>query len=180
MNYLDIVLAIPLLWAAYRGFNKGFIITAAGLIAIILGIYGAIHFSGFAMSLFLKNYEKNPVTLNIISFTIIFFIIVVVVHLAAKFISSVIEVVSLSFLNRVAGLIFNGLKMGFILSVIIGLLNFFDPNCTLISKKDKTESFLYPKIYVIAPLVFPYLRFDNFNFKIDEPEKSSDAVLKQT
>ena len=47
MNYIDIILAIPLVWAVYRGFTKGFIIEIASLIAMVLGVYGAIHFSYF-------------------------------------------------------------------------------------------------------------------------------------
>ena len=45
MNYLDIIIIIPLIWGAYKGFRKGFIIEIASLIALILGIWGGINFS---------------------------------------------------------------------------------------------------------------------------------------
>ena len=45
MNYLDIVLALFLVYGAYNGFKKGLIIEIATLIALCLGIYGSILFS---------------------------------------------------------------------------------------------------------------------------------------
>ena len=46
MNFIDIILIIPIIWFIYKGFKKGFIIEIASLIALFLGIYVAIHFSG--------------------------------------------------------------------------------------------------------------------------------------
>ncbi len=48
MNWLDIVLAIPLLWFTYKGFRNGLIIELASLAALILGIFIALHFSFYA------------------------------------------------------------------------------------------------------------------------------------
>ena len=44
MNYLDIVLVVLLILSAINGFSKGFVEELAGLIALILGIWAAIHF----------------------------------------------------------------------------------------------------------------------------------------
>ena len=44
-NYLDILIAIPLLWGAYKGYTKGLIIEAASLAALVIGVYGAYRFS---------------------------------------------------------------------------------------------------------------------------------------
>ena len=57
MNWLDIVLAIPLLWFLYRGFRNGLIIELASLAALILGIYAALHFSFYVQEYLEKNFE---------------------------------------------------------------------------------------------------------------------------
>ena len=44
MNYLDIILAIPLLWGLYKGISKGIVKELAALIALA-GVYGAVHFA---------------------------------------------------------------------------------------------------------------------------------------
>ncbi len=42
MNILDIIFLVPLLFALYRGFKKGLIHMIASLLALILGIVGAM------------------------------------------------------------------------------------------------------------------------------------------
>jgi len=45
MNYIDIILGILLLWGLIRGLMKGFFVSMASLVALVGGIYVAIHFS---------------------------------------------------------------------------------------------------------------------------------------
>ncbi len=54
MNVLDIILAIPILWLAYKGFTKGLIIEISTLAALVLGIYASLHFS-YITADFLRN-----------------------------------------------------------------------------------------------------------------------------
>ena len=51
MNKIDILLLVILAFGAVRGFMRGVIIEMASLLAIVIGIYGAIHFSFFTASL---------------------------------------------------------------------------------------------------------------------------------
>jgi len=176
MNYIDIILIIPLLWAVYRGFTKGFIIAVAGLVALILGIYGAIYFSGFSASILFKYFDNNPETIRIIAFAVTFIVIVILVHLVAKLIDALLKAIALGFVNRLAGLIFNVIKMAFILSIFISILNFFDPASKIISEKAKEESFLYTPFSRIAPAVFPYFK----NLRFPAPEEKPEPVSKQT
>lgn len=179
MNYLDFILAIPLIWAVFRGYTKGFISSVAGLLALLLGIYIAIKFSDQSAQFLLKHYDKDFHTLKILGFVFTFIGIVILVQIIAAITNSLIIAASLGFLNRIAGVIFNSLKMGFILSVILSLLNFFDTDSKFISMKDKKESFFYPRISIIAPKVFPYFKFENKEPKIKKRKNTSDTRLKQ-
>ncbi len=53
MNNLDIILSVILGFGLVRGFLKGFIWELASLVSVVLGIYGAIHFSFYIFD-FLK------------------------------------------------------------------------------------------------------------------------------
>ena len=55
MNVFDIIIAALLLFGLVRGIMKGLFIEVASLVALIAGVYGAIHFSYF-VSNFLKEY----------------------------------------------------------------------------------------------------------------------------
>ena len=47
MNYLDIVIAIPLLYGLLKGFTNGLIKEITGLLGLIIGVYAAINFSAY-------------------------------------------------------------------------------------------------------------------------------------
>ena len=47
MTVIDIVLGALLLFGLIRGLTKGLFVEVASLLALIVGVYGAIHFSYF-------------------------------------------------------------------------------------------------------------------------------------
>jgi len=168
MNYLDIILAIPLIWSVYRGFTKGLIISVATLVALVGGIYGAIHFSQVA-AVYLENwFSPDPRYLPLIAFTVTFIVIVALVHLLAYILDKIVTAVALGIVNRLAGAAFNLLKMAFILSVILSLLNYLGNFKSVIPEEQKSNSLLYNPISKFAPSIFPYLNFDSLKEKITD------------
>jgi membrane protein required for colicin V production len=106
-----------------EGFSKGVVLQAATLLALILGIIGAIKFSGYTSALIIEHTKMTGEYLPIISFALTFIVIVVVVHLLAKVIERLVEAVALGFVNRLAGALFSMTKFAFIISVILVVLN---------------------------------------------------------
>jgi membrane protein required for colicin V production len=51
MNFIDIILGLLLIFSAFGGFKHGLVAEVAYLAALILGIWGAIHFSGITTGL---------------------------------------------------------------------------------------------------------------------------------
>jgi membrane protein required for colicin V production len=168
MNWLDIVLAIPLLWFLYRGFRNGLIIELASLAALILGIYAALHFSFYVQGYLEENFEIAENYLYIISFAITFLIVAIIVYLAGKIIHKVISIVALGFLNRLAGGIFGLLKAALVLSVILYFINGF--NSGLIKSDVKESSILYEPIESIVPMIIPRLDLDELSFPEEDPD----------
>ena len=48
MGILDIVLGLLLIYGLYKGLKNGLFVEIASIIALIAGLYGAIHFSYIA------------------------------------------------------------------------------------------------------------------------------------
>ena len=169
MNYIDLILAVPLLWALYKGFTKGFIIEVASLIAIVLGIYGAVHFSYF-ISDFLK--LKSAYS-SLISFAVTFLIIVIVIYILAKTLEKSINLLALGIANKLAGAFFGMLKVAFILSVLLIIINKIDSKAGIIPEKTKQGSLLYVPISSIAPFIIPKLNFEDLQKKLDAASEKS-------
>jgi len=158
MNIIDIILAIPLLWAAYNGFRKGIVLEIISICALLGAIYGSIYFSHFTAS-FLQKFNLKYI--QIISFSITCILILVGIFWLGKVLDKVIKAAALGLVNRIAGSLFSLLKFGFILSCFLYIINNFDTDKKLITEQKQKDSFLYKPVSSIAPVVFPVLK-ENF------------------
>ena len=174
MNVFDIVFIIILIWAAYKGFSKGLIIQAASLAALLLGIFGAIKFSGYTSFVLSEKLNLNGDYLQLIAFAVTFIIIVIAVHFVAKLTGKLVEAIALDFVNRILGLVFSILKVGFIISVILVILNTIDYKSSFLPEKQIGESRLYKPLSSLAPMIFPYFKREYEKFR---KEKSSEDEI---
>lgn len=172
MNTIDLVFAILLLWAAYRGYTKGFIVQLATLAALLLGILGAVMFSDFTSSLIIKKFEVSGQYLPIISFALTFIAIVIAVHILAKALNKLIDAIALGIINRLLGVLFSVLKIAFIVSIILVLINKADNKYNFIPDETKENSLLYKPLSNFAPMIFPYLNFDKIKESFEEEQKN--------
>ena len=76
MTVIDIILGALLLFGLIRGFMKGLFVEVASSVALIAGVYGAIHFSNFAADLLESRLDWDEKYINIVAFAITFVIIV--------------------------------------------------------------------------------------------------------
>lgn len=157
----DLIFLVILVWAAYKGFSKGVIHQAATLVALILGIIGAIKFSGFTSALLIEKTSMTGEYMPLISFALTFIVIVIGVHFIAKLLEKLITAVALGFINRLAGAIFSMTKFAFIISIILVVLNTVHAKYSFLPEEKINKSLMYKPLSGFAPKIFPYLQFDN-------------------
>lgn len=157
MSIIDIVLGALLLFGLIRGAMKGLFVEIASLIALVLGVYGAIHFSGFAAELLESKVDWNQKTINIVAFAITFVIIVLAISLAGKALTKLADFAALGIINKLAGGVFGALKIGLILSVLLIVFNKLNNTLPFMEKEDLEDSILYKPVKSLAPMIFPNL-----------------------
>ena len=177
MNYFDLIILIPLLWSAYKGFSKGFVHAIASLAALLLGVFGAIKFSDVTSQYLIQNFDFNQNYLPIISFAITFILIVIAVHFAATLIDKLIKAIALGFINRILGAVFGIAKIAFIISIILVIVNGLDKNLHFMSPKLKETSILYKPLSDFAPSIFPYLKFENIGINNSSSTNKTFVML---
>lgn len=155
MSVIDIVLAALLLFGLVRGFMKGFFVEVASLVALIAGVYGAIHFSDFAATFLQDKTEWNEKTINITAFAITFVVIVLIIALAGKALTKLADFAALGIVNKILGSVFGGLKIGLILSVILIVFDSLNNTLPFTSKEDLEDAVLYEPVKSLAPAIFP-------------------------
>jgi membrane protein required for colicin V production len=175
MNFLDIIFIIPIVWFAYQGFKRGLIIELASLLALILGIYAAIYFSGYAANFLMNNMDMGTKYVPMTSLILTFIVVVIVVYFIGKLLEKLVNIVALGFLNKFAGSIFGILKAAVVLSIVLLIINQF--NNDLISRSSKKNSILYQPISGIAPILWRHLEdFNTDDSKFHKLKEEADEI----
>ena len=177
MNYIDAIIIIVLGLALIRGFINGFVKEAASLVALILGIWGAIHFSSFTAAKLYDYFDMSGKYVGIISFIITFAIIVVIIHFIGVLLDKVVEAASLGFINRLVGIVFGFFKSVLIMSVVFVVLNAIEARRPFLPKDKIEQSMFYNPISDIAPAIFPIIGEGGFKQSFERFKKKSEEVI---
>lgn len=155
MSILDIFIIIPIVWAGYQGFRKGFVLEVTKLLALAVGIYGAIKFSEPMHIWLMENTEWDEQWLPAIAFGLVFMILIVAVYFFGRILDSMIKAVQLGMVNRLAGLALGVLKMGLILSGLLMLIQSVDKGEMLLTRDRKESSLTYEPVLKFGSTVIP-------------------------
>jgi membrane protein required for colicin V production len=169
VNFIDIVLGLLLLYGLYKGVRNGLLVEIASILALIAGLYGAIHFSYLVGDYMELHFNWNEKTMSLVSFLLTFFIIVILVILAAKFLTKVAELAMLGLLNRIAGGLFGLLKVGIILGALLIFLESVNKSLRMFDDDIQEHSVLYEPIRNLGDLVFSAV-IKKDREEVDSPE----------
>ncbi|MGD2033736.1 MAG: CvpA family protein [Bacteroidales bacterium] len=172
----DIIFIIIFLWAIYKGYSRGFILQAATLAALILGIYGAIKFSGLTATIIIEKLHFNWEYMHLIAFAVTFIGIVIGIHFLARLFEKLLQAISLNLANRLLGVVFSMLKYAFIISAVLVVINGINRRTRFIPREQIDQSILYRPLSMLAPLLFPYLHFD-FTHPLDVPDEPDEEII---
>ena len=158
MSILDIILLVCFIPAVIRGISKGFVEQLIALLSIIVGAWVAYHFGGTLSEWAAGYLQVNEKVLNIVCFTLIIIVAVVILFLVGKLITGVIKIVMLGWLNRLLGLVFALLKAALVLGLLVTLFDSLNGLTGLVSDETLDDSFMYQGLKNFADTVFPYLK----------------------
>lgn len=160
MNYLDIIILIPAIWAGFRGFKNGLVKEVFSLIAFIAGIWCACNFSGTLAS----NLDSPAAPLT--AFAIIFVAALVATYFVGRFIDRVIKIVVPDFVDRLCGICFGVLKVLMVCSIFLFFIQKADSKGLLLKTSVVQESVLYE--YVEKSTAFLTSKWDDSKKAVEE------------
>lgn len=158
MNFLDILILIPILYTAYKGFKHGFVIELFTLLAVLVGIYVGIHFSDFTAAWLKSTFSWDSEYLPVISFTLTFLGVGAMVYFGGKMIEQMVKVVQLSALNKFLGMLFAAIKAIYIVSVLLVMIESYDEKSDFFPEKTKNASLLYEPVKNTSTITIPALK----------------------
>ncbi|MGI9531856.1 CvpA family protein [Lutimonas sp.] len=157
MNTIDIIIGIILIFGTVNGFLKGLFIEVTTLVGLVLGIYGAIHFSHFLGDFLKESVSWDESMLQLVSFAGTFLIILIGMVLLGKAMTKIAETIALGFFNKLVGAIFGFVKYALILSIVLIVYDEINASLRFVEKAKVKKSVLYEPVKNFAPAIFPNL-----------------------
>lgn len=155
MNTLDIIIAIPILWGLFKGFRRGFIVEISTLLALVLGVYGALTFGDLGADYIHRQFNTDPGISRVLGFALLFIVIVVAVYLLGKALEKLIQMVALGLVNKLFGMLFGGLKWALIVGSVLYVVSSIPLTNNWLGKDRQRDSYLYLPMLKILPAIYP-------------------------
>jgi len=174
---LDIIVAVILILAVIKGYRQGLIVALFSVVAFIIGLAAALKLSVVVAGYIGQAVKISDKWLPIISFAIVFLIVVLLVRLGARFIQKTVEFAMLGWLNRLSGiLLYAGLYI-----LIFSILIFYADQLGFIKSETKNESVTYAYIQPWGPKLMEGLGkiIPIFKGMFNDLEDFFDGVSKQ-
>lgn len=157
MLVFDIIVAIIILFFAYKGYKNGLIKELGSLVALIAGIFLAIRFSDFMDSIIRNNTSIDSEYVPILSFAVIFIAVVVCVIMFSKILDKFLKVIKLDWLNKLGGVFFSTAKTVLILGGLFFLVIQLNNNLELLPDSFAQKSIMFKVLVDAFEFTFPYL-----------------------
>ena len=159
MNWLDVIMVLILVGGIVSGYKNGFVGEMASLAGLILGIWGAIKFSGWTTQL-LEGFGLSFSLMPIISFVITFLVITIIMQIVAGLINNLLEVLTLNLLNKLAGIVAGVFKSALFCSVILLVYGAVDEKHRFLPESAVEKSLLWEPVSELVPSLLPFLNID--------------------
>ena len=157
MELVDIILGGLLAYGFVKGLWKGLFAELASVVALLLGMFIAVKFSGLVGTMF-EGHLGNPKYASITAFLLTFIGVVVGVILLAKVFTKIADFSGLGLLNRILGGFFGLVKMALIVSVALNFFLKLNSNNTFASQQTLEESMFFNPVLSISTYIFPILK----------------------
>jgi membrane protein required for colicin V production len=176
---IDIIYAILIILAIYKGLSKGLVIAIFSFVGFIIGLAAALKLSVYVAGKMKDSINVSAKILPFLSFAAVFLVTVLLIHLGAKLIEKLLESVALGWANKLGGV----LLYAILYTVIFSVFLFYADKVHLISQSASQSSLTYTFIEPWGPKVidgfgqiipvFKDMFADLENFFANVPQKIS-------
>lgn len=158
LNYIDLAVVCLLFYGLVRGAFRGFFVEIASLLALVLGVFGALHFSSFTAGLLAKYLEWEY--LPLLAFALTFIGIIIGVAWIGKLLTKLAKVILLGFLNRLLGAVFGACKWLVICGVLIWILGQINVFISFLPEEITNGSLFFEPLQDLGGYLFEQINID--------------------
>lgn len=123
MNWLDVLLLLPLLVGLVRGLMRGFISEVIAIVVVILGVLGARWAAPAFSAWILQQFAWPESVCDVVAYTLIFLLIAILLSLLAKAFTKFLRAIHLGWANRLFGGIFGIAKYSVLVLLVVFVMH---------------------------------------------------------
>ncbi len=123
MNWLDVILLLPLLVGLVRGLMRGLISEVIAIAVVILGVVGARFAAPPFSEWLLHQFAWPQGVCDVVAYTLIFLAIAILLSILAKGLTRFMRAIHLGWANRLAGGLFGICKYGVLVLIAVFIMD---------------------------------------------------------
>jgi len=148
---IDIFIVIVLLWAAWRGWQAGFLKEVVSTVGFLVGLFvAATCYSSFGEYLAVNGSETNIAT-SIVAFLLLWIAVPIVLGLVANILTKALKGMHLGLPNSILGALVGAVKYFILLSCVFNAMNALH----IMNEERTIQSHLYKPVTGALHLFFP-------------------------
>ena len=143
INWLDIVILIPIVYGLGHGLLRGFVRELTSILAILGGVLAGKFFAPQFTAYLLTVINMPERAALFLAYFLLFIGVALLCKLLAQAFTKLLRKVDLNWLNRLVGAAFGVIMWAMIVSLILNLIAFLEPYYPIIKPEAKQSSQLY-------------------------------------
>ena len=147
MNWLDVLLLLPLLVGLVRGLMRGLVSEIIAIVVVILGVLCARFASPPFSAWLLQQFAWPQGVCDVVAYTLVFLACAVILSLLAKGLTKFLRAIHLGWANRILGAIFGVCKYGLFVLIAVFIMD----------KTNESFHYLDDAPVVKTSVVYPYM-----------------------
>ena len=148
MRTLDIILLIPLIFGAYKGYKKGLLLEVIGIFALFLAVILGFKLLDWGIGLWAEYSEDYNKFIPYIAFLVIFIGTLLLLNLVGTILKRALDFTPFGMVDNAAGAMIGFVKWAFAMSLFF----WFAANLDVQVPQDMAKgTYIYPLILTFAP-----------------------------
>lgn len=143
MNWIDIIILLPLLVGLVRGLMRGLVTEFIAIMAVILGCVGAKMWGPQFAHWLLAQFTWPERICEVVSYALLFLGITLALNIVGRLFSRLLSAIHLGWANRLLGGVFGAAKYAVIVLTLVFLVDKLDQQFHFINSNLKHSSMTY-------------------------------------
>lgn len=155
MNWLDVLLLLPLLVGLVRGIMRGLVSEIIAIVVVVFGVLGAKFWAPTFSKLLLCQFAWPQGVCDVVAYVLIFLAIAIILSLLAKLLTKFLRTIHLSWANRFFGGLFGLVKYGIIVLIVVFIVNRTNQSFHYLDDSPVIRtSVVYPKMVKACTIIY--------------------------